>query len=68
VSDDNAFVESPFRTAKYHPEFPAKGIVDLEQARQSASDFVHLYNHDHRHRGIRYVSPAQRHAGEDRAA
>jgi putative transposase len=25
-----------------------------------------LYNHDHRRSGIRYVSPAQRHAGEDR--
>ena len=24
------------------------------------------YNHDHRHSGIRYVSPAQRHAGDDR--
>jgi putative transposase len=67
VSDDNAFVESLFRTAKYRPEFPAKGFVDLEQARQWASDFVHWYNHDHRHSGIRYVSPAQRHAGEDHA-
>ena len=27
--------------------------------------FVHWYNFDHRHCGIRYVSPAQRHAGED---
>lgn len=25
------------------------------------------YNFEHRHSGIRYVSPAQRHAGEDRA-
>jgi len=28
VSDDNAFAESLFRTAKYRPEFPAKGFVD----------------------------------------
>jgi hypothetical protein len=28
---------------------------------------VRWYNHDHRHSGIRYVSPAQRHAGEDQA-
>ena len=27
--------------------------------------FVRWYNHDHTHSGIRYVSPAQRHAGED---
>lgn len=65
VSDDNAFAESLFRTAKYRPEFPAKGFADLDQARAWAAEFVHWYNHDHRHSGIRYVSPAQRHAGED---
>ena len=27
---------------------------------------VGLYNHQHRHSSIRYVTPAQRHAGEDR--
>ena len=65
VSDDNAFVESLFRTAKYRPEFPDKGFADLDAARAWAARFVHWYNHDHRHSGIRYVSPAQRHAGED---
>ena len=63
VSDDNAYAESLFRTAKYRPEFPAKGFVDLDAARALA--FVHWYNFDHRHSGIRHVSPAQRHAGED---
>ena len=67
VSDDNAFVESLFRTAKYRPEFPTKGFADLAGARSWAADFVRWYNHDHRHSGIRYVSPAQRHAGEDHA-
>ena len=67
VSDDNAFVEAMFRTAKYRPQFPVKGFADLEQARAWASSFVRWYNHDHRHSGIRNVSPAQRHAGEDRA-
>jgi putative transposase len=28
---------------------------------------VHWYNVDHHHSGIRYVSPAQRHAGDDQA-
>jgi hypothetical protein len=28
---------------------------------------VHWYNFEHRHSGIRYVTPAQRHAGDDRA-
>ena len=67
VSDDNAYVESLFRTAKYRPEFPDKGFTRLDEARTWASHFVHWYNHDHRHSGIRYVSPAQRHAGEDAA-
>jgi putative transposase len=67
VSDDNAYAESLFRTAKYRPEFPAKGFADLAQARAWAAEFVRWYNVDHRHSGIRYVSPAQRHAGEDHA-
>ena len=67
VSDDNAYAESLFRTAKYRPEFPANGFADLDTARTWAAAFVRWYNHDHRHSGIRYVSPAQRHAGEDHA-
>jgi transposase InsO family protein len=65
VSDDNAFVKSLFRTANYRPEFPTKRFADLPEARRSASSFVTWYNNDHKHSGIRYVSPAQRHAGED---
>ena len=65
VSDDNAFAEALFRTAKYRPEFPLKGFADLDSARQWAMRFVHRYNHEHRHSGIRYVTPAQRHAGQD---
>lgn len=67
VSDDNAFAESLFRTAKYRPEFPSTGFASLADARDWARRFVHWYNHEHRHSGIRYVSPAQRHAGEDKA-
>jgi len=66
VSDDNAYAESLFRTAKYRPEFPAKGFCDLAAARAWAAGFVRWYNIDHRHSGIRYVSPAQRHDGDDR--
>jgi putative transposase len=65
VSDDNAFVESLFRTAKYRPQFPTEGFADLQAARQWASRFVRWYNHDHLHSGIRYVSPADRHDGRD---
>lgn len=40
---------------------------DIDAARAWAEGFVHWCNRDHRHSGIRYVSPAQRHAGEDHA-
>ena len=65
VSDDNAYAESLFRTAKYRPEFPTKGFADLNEERAWVADFVRWYNVDHRHSGIRYVSPTQRHGGED---
>jgi len=66
VSDDNAFAEALFRTVKYRPEFPSKGFADPDAARQWTVRFVQWYNHEHRHSGIRYVTPAQRHGGQDR--
>ncbi|MCU0965459.1 MAG: hypothetical protein MUF08_10500, partial [Burkholderiaceae bacterium] len=42
------------------------GFADLQAARSWASTFVGWYNHEHRHSGIRYVTPAQRHAGLDK--
>ena len=66
VSDDNAYAESLFRTAKYRPEFPVQGFETLDEARAWAAEFVRWYNVDHRHSGIRYVSPQQRHNGQDR--
>jgi len=65
VSDDNAFVEALFRTAKYRPEYPKSGFTDLSDARAWAARFVRWYNLEHRHSGIRYVTPAQRHSGQD---
>jgi transposase InsO family protein len=65
VSNDNSYSEALFRTAKYRPEFPTKGFVDLEHARAWAAEFVGWYNFAHHHSGIRYVSPADRHAGRD---
>jgi putative transposase len=44
VSDDNAYAEALFRTAKYRPEFPSAGFADLADARQWAAAFVNWYN------------------------
>ena len=67
VSDDNAYAEALFRTAKYRPEFPRRGFASLEEARRWARQFAHWYNSEHRHSGIGYVTPGQRHAGQDQA-
>ena len=64
-ADDNAFVESLFKTVKYRPEFPVQGMQSLAHARQWAAEFAHWYNHVHRHSGIKYVTPHQRHTGQD---
>ena len=66
VTDDDAFVEGLFRTATYRPEFPECGFANLDAARDWAARLVHGYNHDHKHSGIRCVSPAQRRAGSGR--
>lgn len=65
VSDDNPYSESLFRTLKYRPEYPRRAFESVEDARQWVSQFVRWYNHEHRHSGIRFVAPAQRHAGEE---
>jgi hypothetical protein len=65
TAHSNAYAESLFRTAKYRPEFPAKGFANLDEARAWATEFVRWYNVEHHHSGIRYVSPAERHDGRD---
>lgn len=64
VSNDNPFIESFFRTVKYQPGFPGH-FHSIEAARLWFADFVHWYNTIHRHSGIGYVTPNQRHSGED---
>lgn len=67
VSNDNAHVESLFRTLKYVPSWPDTGFATLAAARAWVESFVGWYNEEHRHSGIRYVTPGQRHRGEDNA-
>jgi transposase InsO family protein len=65
VSNDNPFSESLFRTMKYVPDFPRDGFATIEAARAWVAAFVAWYNHDHKHSGIGFVAPADRHAGLD---
>ena len=67
VSNDNPYSESLFRTLKYRPEYPEKPFADLTAARVWVGTFVRWYNEVHQHSAIKYVTPAQRHAGRDSA-
>ena len=67
VSNDNAFSEAMFRTCKYRPDYPAGGFATLEAARQWVQGFVTWYNQVHRHSAIRFLTPHQRHSGEEHA-
>jgi len=66
VSDDNPYSESLFKTLKYHPSFPFfskfNGISD---ARAWYEKFMHWYDHEHLHSSLKFVTPVQRHTGED---
>lgn len=65
VSNDNPYSESLFRTLKYCPQWPVDGFESIEAARIWVRDFVMWYNDSHCHSRIRFVTPAQRHRGED---
>nr|WP_240946455.1 IS3 family transposase [Pseudomaricurvus alkylphenolicus] len=65
VSNDNPYSESLFRTLKYCPQWPRNGFADVDDSRAWVTDFVSGYNNEHRHSRIKYVTPAQRHRGED---
>lgn len=66
VSDDNPYAESLFRTCKYRPDYPGE-FATLKAARTWALPFTRWYNEEHKHRNLKFVSPSQRHRGEDRA-
>lgn len=65
VSDDNPYSESLFRTVKYRPEYPSKSFPSLTSARGWVAWFEGWYNTEHRHSQISFVTPEQRHVGED---
>tara|TARA_R110000772_G_scaffold226474_1_gene337153 strand:+ start:35522 stop:36559 length:1038 start_codon:yes stop_codon:yes gene_type:complete len=67
VSNDNPYSESLFKTVKYCPQWPLKGFLNSDDAREWVDGFVHWYNTRHKHSGIKYVTPEERHGGLDLA-
>lgn len=65
VSNDNPYAESIFKTLKYVPNYQPEGFATVTEARLWVKRFVDWYNNEHRHSGINYVTPSERHAGKD---
>ncbi len=61
VSDDNAFIKSLFKTLKYTSQYPTSGFKNIDVCRQWTKQFVQYYNGQHRHKGISWVTPLERH-------
>lgn len=67
VSDDNPYSEALFRTLKYTPAYPRRLFADLAAAQAWVARFVPWYNSEHRHSGIRFVTPDERHNRKEHA-
>ena len=65
VSNDNPYSESLFRTLKYRPEYPEQPFSTLDAARDWVHFFVDWYNKEHLHSSIKFITPEQRHTGQD---
>lgn len=63
VSNDNPFSEAQFRTLKYCPQFPDR-FGSIEDGRAFGQAFFRWYNHDHRHSGLGFLTPAAVHFGQ----
>jgi len=63
VSNDNPYAESLFRTCKYRPDYPRRPFGNVDETRAWTQQFVRWYNHEHKHSGLKFVTPAQRHNG-----
>ena len=65
TSNDNAHMELMFRTVKYCASYPCDGIASLEAARTWLEGLVRFYNDQHHHSSLNFVTPHQKHNGED---
>jgi len=63
VSNDNPYAESIFKTLKYRPNYQPKGFGTLGEARLWVQHFAYWYNNEHKHSGLNFISPSERHNG-----
>ncbi|GCB50891.1 mobile element protein [Streptomyces sp. NL15-2K] len=62
VSNDNPYSEAQFKTTKYMSDYPDR-FDSLAHAREWFDAFTSYYNHEHRHSGIGWHTPASVHYG-----
>ena len=62
VSNDNPFSEAQFKTLKYCPAV-SRALRSLEDGRAFGQVFFPWYNHEHRHSGLGFLTPAVVHYG-----
>ena len=62
VSNDNSYSESGFRTMKYRPDYP-QCFDSLETAGGWVNGFAQWYNQEHKHSGLKFQTPQDRHSG-----
>jgi putative transposase len=62
TSNDNPYSEALFKTVKYVPDFPSR-FGSIQDARAFCDAFFTAYNHEHRHSGIGFHTPASVHFG-----
>ncbi len=60
VSNDNPYSGPLFKTVKYCPQWPRTGFKDLDEARLWVDNFTRWYSAEHKHSGIKYVTPDER--------
>jgi len=58
----STYSEAQFKILKYCPSFPSR-FGSIADARTYCEAFSSCYNHDHRHSGIGYHTPASVHYG-----
>ncbi|MEX3099482.1 MULTISPECIES: DDE-type integrase/transposase/recombinase [unclassified Streptomyces] len=62
TSNDNPYSEDHFKTTKYMSDYPER-FDSLAHAREWFDAFIAYYNHEHRHSGIGWHTPASVHFG-----
>lgn len=65
VSDDNPYSESLFGTIKNFRSFPGR-FCDIEIGCNYFEKYFHEYNYTYKHSGIQFITPGERHYGEEK--